>query len=134
MAAHNTIIEKRVVQMFHANKKCHPSDKYKQGDHVYLSTQNLTLLKGTARKLVPKFIGPYTVKEAHNTASMVTLELTPELMSRHILPNFHASLIRWHVANNDDLFPHHDANSFYDFGRDEEQEWCQGLILGCFHG
>ena len=46
MAAHDTIIANRVQQMFHANKKCHASDLYHEGDHVYLLTQNLTLPKG----------------------------------------------------------------------------------------
>ena len=65
MAAHDTIIERHVMQTFHTSRNCHTSDKYKQGNHVYLSTQNLTLSKGRARKLVSKFIGPHTVKEAH---------------------------------------------------------------------
>jgi len=43
MAAHDVIIERYVVQMFHANRECWPSNKYKLGDHVYLFTQNLTL-------------------------------------------------------------------------------------------
>ena len=43
MAAHDAIIVNRVQQMFHANKKCRASDLYHVGDHMYLSTQNLTL-------------------------------------------------------------------------------------------
>ena len=109
--------------MFHTNRKRHASDEYKQGDHVYLSTQNLGLLKGRARKLVPKFIGPYTVKEVHNATSTITLELPKELMRRHIMPTFHASLIRWHITNNNNLFPCHEASSFYGFSTDKEQEW-----------
>ena len=62
MAAHDTIIEKCVMQISHTNRKHQVSNEYKPGDHVYLSTQNLTLPRGRARKLVPKFIGPYTVK------------------------------------------------------------------------
>ena len=79
MAAHDVIIERCLVQTFHANRKRQHSNKYKPGDHVYLSTQNLALLKGRARKLVPRFIGPYTVREAHNAASTVTIELPEEL-------------------------------------------------------
>ena len=75
MAAHDVIIANHVQQMFHANKKCHISDLYHVGDHMYLSTQSLTLPKGRARKLVPKYIGPYKVVKAHNKASTVTLEL-----------------------------------------------------------
>ena len=92
-------------------------------------TQNLALLEDRARKLVPKFIGPYTVKEAHNAASTVTLELLPELTSRQISPTFHAGLIRWHIANNNNLFPCHEANMFYNFGADKEQEWLIDAII-----
>ena len=81
MAAHNTIIMNRIQQTFHANKKHHASDLYHVGDHVYLSTQNLTLPKGRERKLVPKYIGPYKVVKAHNKASMVTLKLPPALVA-----------------------------------------------------
>ena len=82
MAAHNTIIANCVQQTFHANKKHHASDLYHVGDHVYLLTQNLTLPKGRARKLVPKYIGPYKVVKAHNKASTVTLELPPVLIAQ----------------------------------------------------
>ena len=75
MAAHDAIIEKHIVWMFHTNRKCQVSNKYKPGDHIYLSTQNLILPRGRARNLVAKFIGPYTVKEAHNAAPTVMLEL-----------------------------------------------------------
>ena len=66
MAAHDAIIANHIQQTFHANKKHCASDEYNVGDHVYLSTQNLTLPKGRARKLVPKYIGPYKVVKAHN--------------------------------------------------------------------
>ena len=82
MAAHNAIIVNRVQQMFHANKKCHASDLYHVGDHMYLLTQNLTLPKGRVRKLVPKYIGPYKIVKAHNKASTVTLELPLVLMAQ----------------------------------------------------
>ena len=93
MVAHDAIITNRVQQMFHANKKCCTSDLYHVGDHVYLSTQNLTLPKGRARKLVPKYIGPYEVVKAHNEASTVTLELPPVLVARRISLTFHTGLI-----------------------------------------
>ena len=66
-----------MIQAIQANKKCWESNVHAVDD--YLSTQNLTLLKGRARKLVPWYIGPYLVIEAHNEASMVTLELLDEL-------------------------------------------------------
>ena len=84
MVAHDAIIVNCVQQTFQANKKHCTSDLYHVGDHVYLSTQNLTLPQGRARKLVPKYIGPYKVVKAHNEASTVMLELPPALMLGHI--------------------------------------------------
>jgi hypothetical protein len=51
MAAHDVILQHRVGKMFHTNRKCCESEIYAVDDHVYLSTQNLTLPKGRARKL-----------------------------------------------------------------------------------
>ena len=82
MAAHDAIIVNHIQQTFHANKKCHASDLYHVGDHVYLLTQNLTLPKRRVRKLVPKYTGPYKVVKAHNEASTVTLKLPPVLVAR----------------------------------------------------
>ena len=94
MVAHNAIIVNCIQQMFHANKKHHASDLYHVGDHMYLSTQNLTLSKkGRARKLVPKYIGPYKAVKAHNEASTVTLELPPALVAQRISPTFHMGLV-----------------------------------------
>ena len=59
MVAHNVIIANHIQQTFHANKKHHTSNLHHVGDHMYLLTQNLTLPKGRARKLVPKYIGLY---------------------------------------------------------------------------
>jgi hypothetical protein len=93
LAAHDAIIESHISQTLHANKKHRVSPGYQRGDKVYLSTKNLTLPRGRARKLVPRLIGPHWVTEAHNEASTVTIELPLELVSRCIVPTFHASLI-----------------------------------------
>jgi hypothetical protein len=58
--AHNAIIAVHVVQIYHANKRC-KAEKVDQ--LVYLSTQNLSLLKGRASKLLPKFVGPYKIRK-----------------------------------------------------------------------
>ena len=79
--AYDTIIANCIQQTFHANKKHCASDEDHVGDYVYLLTQNLTLPKGRARKLVPKYIWPYKVVKAHNEASTVMLELPPALVA-----------------------------------------------------
>jgi hypothetical protein len=123
MDAHDAILEHRVDQMFHANRKCRESEIYVGDDRVYLSTQNLTLPKGRARKLVPWYIGPYPVTEAHNKTSTDTLELPEDLKNRHMSPTFHTNLVRRYITNNNDLFPQREAKSFYEFGATADEEW-----------
>jgi hypothetical protein len=129
MAAHDAILEHRVDQTFHTNRKRRESEIYAVDDHVYLSTQNLTLPKGRARKLVPWYIGPYRVTEAHNKASTVTLELPDDLKNRRVSPTFHTNPVRRYIANNDDLFPKWEAKSFYDFGATADEEWLVDEII-----
>ena len=96
---------------------------------VYLSTKNLALPKGQARKLLPRYIGPYKVVEVHTAALTVTLELPPELVSRWVHPTFHLNLIWAHMANDDERFPCHDMQLYYDFGPTDEHEWFIDKIL-----
>ena len=99
------------------------------GDRVYLSTKNLALPKGRAKKLLPKFIGPYKVIEMHTAASMVTLELPPKLTAQQVHPTFHASLLRAHVPNDNIRFPRRDMKAYYNFGAADEPEWFVDEIL-----
>jgi hypothetical protein len=123
MAAHDAILEHRMDQTFHANRKCCESEMYAVDDHIYLSTQNLTLPKGRARKLVPWYIGLYHMTKAHYKASKVTLELPEDLKNRRVSPTFHTNPIRQYIANNNDLFPKQEAKPFYDFGANGDEEW-----------
>ena len=79
MTAHDAIIASCVTQLHHVNHQQQTGNIYSPGNRVYLLTKNLALPKGRAKKLLPKFIGLYKVIEVHTAASMVTLELLPEL-------------------------------------------------------
>ena len=58
MQAHNTILQARVKQTRHTNRKQRLSP-FKLNNLVYVSTKNMNLLRQRARKLVLKYIGPY---------------------------------------------------------------------------
>ena len=103
--AHDGIIEHHVMQAQHANRRCKLSEHFSLGDLVYLSTKNLSLPKGQAKKLLPKFIGLYKIVEAHTATSTVTLDLPPKLTAWRVHPTFHASLMWAHVPNDDGRFP-----------------------------
>lgn len=129
--AHDAIIESRVNQTYQANKRRKEDPaQFQTGTLVYLSTQNLSLPKGRARKLLPKYIGPYKITDCHRETSSYMLELPQALKEQRIHLTFHASLLRKHEANNDVLFPKWEAQSFYGSGIHEEQEWLVDKIVG----
>ncbi len=128
--AHDAIIESRVFQTYHANKRRQGDPTISVGDLVYLSTKNLNMPKGRTRKLCPKYVGPYRVKEALPDSSNYTLELPAVLRSCRIHPNFHVSLLRPYHPNNDMLFPNRSHPEPYDFGTPDNAEWFVDEIVG----
>ena len=77
---------------------------FKAEDLVYLSAKNISFPKGLARKLIPKFLGPYKVLRDYGNSSF-QLELPPHLKRRGVHDVFHSSLLRIHIPNDDRLFP-----------------------------
>jgi hypothetical protein len=128
--AHDAIIESRVEQTHYANvKRRQDEPTLKVGRKAYLSTENLNLPKARARKLMPKFIGPYEIIAGNKETSSYTLALPEELLKRRIHPTFHAKLLRPAVLNDDVRFPNREATFFYDFGDDPEREWVVDSIV-----
>lgn len=123
IAAHDALISSRVDQTTGANRSRREDFPIRIGDKVYLSTEDLNVPKGRARKLVPKYIGPYEVIQVIPGKSAYKIKLPPELERRRIHPVYHISKLRPHVSNDDSLFPGREARRFYDFGNDPEDEW-----------
>jgi hypothetical protein len=121
--AHDAIIASRVFQKHHSDKHRREEPKIKVGECVYLSTKNLSLPKGRASKLVPKYVGPYRVTKAFPETSSYELELPEQLAQRRIHPRFHVNLLRPHQANDDLLFPNRSTPEAYDFGAPDDTEW-----------
>ena len=88
-----------------------------------MSTENLALPKGSARKLMPKYIGPYKVTECYPTESRYTLDLPAELKARRIHPSFHISRLCTYNKNDDTVSPKCEVRAYYDFGNAEDNEW-----------
>ena len=57
------------------------------------------------------------------------MELPSKLTTRQVYPTFHVSLIRAHIPNDDERFPHRDAKSYYDFRAVDEPKWFVNEIL-----
>jgi len=102
-AAHNALLTARVKQTVQANKQ-RRTCPFVVGDLVYISTKNISFPKGTTRKLVPKFVGPYKISQDFGNYSY-RIELPSSLRQRGIHDVFHSSLLRIHVPNDDRLFP-----------------------------
>jgi hypothetical protein len=104
--AHDTIIESRVRQTHNANCHQRDDDTFTVGDLVYVSTTDLSLPKGRASKLLPKYVGPFKILAAHASTSTYQIELPVQLRARHLHDRFHRSKLCPHYVNNDMLFPH----------------------------
>jgi hypothetical protein len=128
--AHDAIIEARALQTHHSNKRRGDELTIAAGDLVYLSSKNLNIAKSRARKLCPKYIGPYRVLMAYPKSSTYTLQLPTALQKRRINPTFHASLLRPYHPSDDALFPNRAQPEPYDFGAADDQEWFVDDILG----
>jgi hypothetical protein len=81
-----------------------------------------------ARKLVPKYIGPYKVLQDFRNQSF-KLELPAHLKRRGVHDVFHSSLLRIHVPNDDRLFPGRmDTQIGGDSDPDTDDEWAVDKI------
>ncbi|KAJ9519568.1 hypothetical protein QJQ45_000659 [Haematococcus lacustris] len=69
---------------------------FQVGDRVLLSTMNLRNMVGKARKLLPRYVGPFRI-EAHVGEDAVKLKLPPAMSRIH--PVFHVSLLRPYEGN-----------------------------------
>lgn len=126
MAAHDSILAARVKQTRSANRKRRVSP-FSLGELVYVSTANIKMPKGMARKLVPKYIGPYAItKDFKNDSFQV--DLPRDLVRRGVHNGFHAEKLRAHVPNDDRLFPGRLASQIGGL-EDSEGEWAVDRIL-----
>ena len=124
------IIEARVFQTHCVNNLQRDEPTISTGDLVYLSTKNLNLLKGRARKLCPKFVGLYKVLAANPEKSNYMLQLPIALQQQRIIPSFHVSLLRPYHALNNAMFPDWVQPDPYDFGALDKQGWFVDEIIG----
>lgn len=126
MSAHDSIIASRVKQTRDANRRRRPAP-FVTGDLVYLSTKNISLPKGLARKLAPKYMGPYKILRDYGNNSF-KLDLPPNLKRRGIHDVFHASLLRVHEPNDDRLFPGRLDSQVMEL-EDRDNEWAIDRLL-----
>jgi len=126
IAAHDSVLAARVKQTRDANRHRRLAP-FVEGDLVYLSTKNINFPKGLARKLIPKYIGPYKILQDFKNQSF-KIELPSNLKQRGVHDVFHASLLRVHIPNDDRLFPGR-LDSQINSGNDLEPEWAVDKIL-----
>ena len=128
MSAHDSIISTKMTSAANTNKqrKVTPSE-YKPGSLVYLSTKNLAIPQGLTRKLVPKYIGPFKILKEYPNTSTFKLELPDSL---RIHPNFHSSLLKPYIPNDDDLFPNRQNIWSYTLDLRQDEEYVVDSIIG----
>lgn len=126
ISAHDSILAARVKQSRDANRK-RREEPFKCDDLVYISTKNIKFAKGLARKLIPKYIGPYRIIRDFGNHSF-EIDLPAPLKQRGVHPTFHSSLLRIHHPNDDRLFPGR-LESQLSVELDSEGEWAVDRII-----
>jgi hypothetical protein len=86
--------------------------------------------KDRAKKLRPLFIGLFTILQALPEQSSYQLDLPQKMSIRRIHSVFHVWLLCPFVANNQNLFPKHDANYYYNYGALDNNKWVIEEIIG----
>ena len=93
ISAHDSILEARVKQVRAANRRRRP-EPFKEGDLAYVSMKNLTFEKGLARKLIPKYIGPYKLlKDYGNVVKSPVFYLSQSIPFLLLLTHGHSYLL-----------------------------------------
>ena len=84
--------------------------------------------KGRARKLAPKYLGPFLITKVLKEGATYQLGLSDELIKCSVNRAFHASLLRPHVPNDDRCFPGRMPCQIPGF-REKPEEWIVDSIL-----
>jgi RNase H-like domain found in reverse transcriptase/Reverse transcriptase (RNA-dependent DNA polymerase)/Integrase zinc binding domain len=105
--AQDNLLATKISQAEFANKHRNDETIYAVGDKVMLSTlhrhrEYIQKHSGHVTKFLPRFDGPFLVTKTHPEKSSYTLEL-PNEPDR--CGTFHASLLRPHIPNDNDLYP-----------------------------
>ena len=127
MSAHDAIIVAHINNTVQANKK-RATATYKEGDLVYLSMKNISLPKGLACKLAPKFLGPFKISKILKEGATYQLDLSEELLKQGINRAFHVSLLKPHVPSDDRRFPGRLPAQIPGFGK-RPDEWVIKAII-----
>ena len=89
----DAIIESHMIQAHHANERKDPPT-LSVGELVYLTMKNLTLPKGQAHKLLPKYVGPMKIVAKNPVTDNYMLELPQQLKDQQISPMTMGSSLR----------------------------------------
>jgi hypothetical protein len=119
----NKLVTQRMHQAVKANRHRREGQKFNVGDLILLLTENLSLPKGRAHKLLPKYLGPYKVLTANHSSSTYKVELPPDLKARWIHDIFHDKVLKLYVENDAKRFLKRKTRIQYDVGNYPDQEW-----------
>src|SRR5690606_38151905 len=101
-AINESLTNARSMQAANTNNLRRAATQYNIGDLIMLSSKNITPDEDEG-KLQPKWLGPYAIIKAHHDTENYSLQLPPRLQKIH--NNFHTSLLRPFLENNNVLFP-----------------------------
>lgn len=104
LAAHDALLDARTKQSMYTNKHRRATPEYKVGEKVYVSSADFNFPPNLARKLIPKYMGPYAIVEAY-PHDVYKLDLPPHF--KHFR-KFGGAKLREFRQNDDSRFPRRD--------------------------
>jgi len=100
--AREDILDTRIHQDLEQNRRSGDEPPFEVGDWVLLSSKDLNTGKGTIKKLLPKWIGPYRVVATYKDYSTYKIDL-PKRYRIHDV--FHASKLKLANGPKEDFWP-----------------------------
>ena len=99
-------VARRTLESSQQRQKAYADEKRREvtfnlEDKVLLSTKNIVLKKGSSRKLLPRFIGPFSIIEEINKVSF-KIDLPAGLRMHNV---FHISLFRPYIEGKSPRSP-----------------------------
>ena len=91
-------------QSFQANKRRDQPPRWKIGQKVMVSSQNINL-PNVNKKMKPRWLGPFPIIQVNYNRNNYTLNLDSNFDLRHIHNTFYIGLLKPHRENNQHVFP-----------------------------
>jgi hypothetical protein len=109
LLAQDALISARIRRVHYVNQQRSSvaESHFSEGDLVWLSTRNMSIVPGRTHKWTPKYVGPFEILRSWPATDTFELDLPRRYTVRNISKVLHVSKIKPYYASDALLFPNH---------------------------